>query len=518
MLVKCYYISFTDIITILDNDNNILQKLRDIALFKLINMQMHTWTFNNQVMVIMQYLNKKFQTKVGKKPKDSAELHQWMEKYFERKNKNQNAETEADDENKKHQDSSYLQKKKTLKDHIERGIKSGILSAVLPFEPTQPAEKLLIKRPTDHDDIARLNQLIGVDKLVPTEFDGKIEIPEFHAKRHFIIEPEPEHMFAMKKKTEKTEILKRPLPSFKINSNYFQMRKTSKSQLTEPKAQGGGFELMDYPSTNRRLTNLATMDSPHNNNQTRGLNLNIHEPEFSRTGHDSQNSDSSESSSPFDSPFARKFATKKITLKTKVKEDTEIMMVEEKEVDLKDGDAQIAIEKAKSKRSINLCEDTPLSEVHNLIGGYFNLDIGTIREIVGNKAKQSMGEFSPQNDQKPEFAEFLVQYFESKDLNELAIEHINKIHDHFLELQESNAFGDEHVLDKNIKKLMLEADESNLSMDCTVNYLPGTNFEGMALNESTESDYLEAHKDDALGRITHDPKLYVLFLEVVFLL
>lgn len=397
--VKCYFLSYHDILSLIRERELVIQRLRDIALYKITLMKIELKNFESFLYHIVRFI-RKANLPADKQDKRHEKVRKQLERgvnsFFEGKIAGYGVSR-----------GSIIEVRDMFLNHLIRATEAGtnqkyndlsdLLMMTVSYHHIQKEEKI-------------------IDKNIPEEKDKDIELPVFTLNPRRIMEPEPEHMFAMYRGKENNNASRKEEEGINMTT-------------TEPK-------------TNR-------IKKFHAHNNFRRMTKNTEEIESSPFNNtDSNDMDFEYSREQVNSPIPRvhdhfvKMPTTKNSYAKSMDMDSHSFFDPRKQHSL----AFMGLEPMKvgSCKSVNKNFSKPMSprqnssqsrvvrlqrdfgtvndikDIESMLNNYFALDLKGVKDLLNQKATSIDG-IVPANQ---EFHNCLLEYLENKDIQDMDPENI----------------------------------------------------------------------------------------------
>jgi hypothetical protein len=268
----CYFLSFLDLQRILKHKQKNLNKLRDIALFKLTMMSLELCKFDNMIDRLMHFIK----TNHSLRAKTISRRHRHSRYFLTNTVHNEVLNFLGKEIGQYIEDESQA-KLEAAQDSIVRYIFKLIFSQ---SSLKTPNSKALAKNKSSAND---LPDRPLKDRTIPEEKDTPITLPNFNMRHTLMMmaEPEPEHMFvpgSFYHKPSTSEAHSIPLFKTHRNANRMQMLPTTLSHFEEVEVPSSKRHLdfeVDFPKAGRDYSFEST---PQNMSQAGSSSLSEHGP------------------------------------------------------------------------------------------------------------------------------------------------------------------------------------------------------------------------------------------------
>ncbi len=233
----CYFLSYLDLQRILKNRQKNLNKLRDIALFKLTMMNLELRKFDHMIERLMQHI--KTNHSIRAKTLSRRQRH----RYHLTSTVHKDVLSFFCEEIGLYIESASQAKLQEAQDSIVNFVFKLILSQ---SSFNTPASKVQLKNGSSANNLP--GKSLARDRSIPEEKDKPITLPSFSLRQTLMMmaEPEPEHMFVPGtycKRPSSSEA--NSVPLFKTHRNLFKMQMLPTTE--------SHFEELEVPSSKRQL-------------------------------------------------------------------------------------------------------------------------------------------------------------------------------------------------------------------------------------------------------------------------
>lgn len=221
-ILLCYFISYPELAEVLDHNQHNLQKLRDIALYKLTIMNMELKVFDSIMEEIVKQIkqntvvNKEFtRRKSFRRQRIDKLFKTTIQTYFENRDQGQD---DLNFQSLRRVSSPRMKAmQNNMLNHMTRAARSSFMTRIEDFDPNKlnlrgeskhniqspepdaPQDEISEEEMSGEEQEEGWESSSGLDKFIPDEVNQAIILPTFSCKNARILEPEPEHMFALVK-------------------------------------------------------------------------------------------------------------------------------------------------------------------------------------------------------------------------------------------------------------------------------------------------------------------------------
>lgn len=398
-----YFISYKDLTDILKSNELGIQKLRDIALYKLTIMRLELERFESTVSKIVQYIKTNSpiqQSRIRKKNTLASIVKLGIKNLL--KQTHPMKIVKENEVNVKEVEDLFVNHVLRLIDSGKDGeVKNNTVSEF--GKDTPPATNL-----NTQVKIAKI-----VDKTIPEEKEAPIKLPTFESKRARIFEPEPEHLYAMYpakkahiKSNTFTEPQKKKIPLFKAHNNF------QKMHYETPK------DLQHILTSQRSILKSSNSSDSLTDPNPETLNHDLDLPSFDESGIGGHKR--SVTSNPGD------FLRDLIPMKKRNQERTPPELVNLPVITESAPDETPLLQNR--PMSTQSAAPNPASSVNTMVDiegmlhNYFAMDIKGIKDLFMIKATSNYV-----SDQ--EFHNCLLEYLEHKDIKDMDLDNIAHLSD-----------------------------------------------------------------------------------------